>query len=75
MHQALEESIPVASRKPIAELISMSKASIKVVRERKTRHGDYRKMPDGTHQITINGNLNPYRFLITLIHELAPESV
>ena len=71
MHRALEESIPVASRKPIAELISMSKASIKVVSERKTRHGDYRKMPDGTHQITINGNLNPYRFLITLIHELA----
>ena len=71
MQKALEESIPVASRKPVAELIALSQASIKVVRERKTRHGDYRKMPDGTHQITINGNLNPYRFLITLIHELA----
>ena len=27
--------------------------------------------PDGTHQITVNANLNPYRFLVTLIHELA----
>ena len=36
-----------------------------------TRHGDYRKMPNGQHQITVNGNLNPYRFLITLIHEIA----
>lgn len=71
MPQQLQENIPVASRKPVAELIALSRASIKVVNERKTRHGDYRKMPNGTHQITINGNLNPYRFLITLIHELA----
>ena len=26
---------------------------------------------DGNHQITVNENLNQYRFLITLIHEIA----
>lgn len=71
MQTELLDSIPLAARKPVQELIDMSQVRIKVVGERKTRHGDYRKMPDGTHQITVNDNLNPYRFLITLIHELA----
>ena len=44
---------------------------VKIKQERKTRHGDYRRLPNGKHQITINSNLNPYRFLITLIHEIA----
>jgi len=44
---------------------------VKVKNERKTKHGDYRQLPNGKHQITINCNLNPYRFLITLIHEIA----
>ena len=30
-----------------------------------------RRLPNGKHQITINSNLNPFRFLITLIHEIA----
>ena len=29
------------------------------------------KMADGRHQITVNSSLNTYRFLITLIHEIA----
>jgi len=31
----------------------------------------YRKLPTGQYQITINNDLNQYRFLLTLIHELA----
>ena len=42
-----------------------------VKNERKTRHGDYKRLPNGRHQITVNSNLNTYRFLITLIHEIA----
>jgi len=44
---------------------------LKIVNERVTRHGDYRRMPDGRHQITVNATLNQYRFLITLVHEIA----
>jgi hypothetical protein len=38
---------------------------------RQTRHGDYRKGVNGKHEITVNSNLNKYKFLITLIHEIS----
>nr|WP_210423749.1 SprT-like domain-containing protein [Croceivirga thetidis] len=44
---------------------------LKIVNERVTRHGDYRRMPNGQHQITVNATLNKYRFLITLVHEIS----
>jgi hypothetical protein len=44
---------------------------LKIVNERQTRHGDYRKGISGKHEITVNASLNKYRFLITLIHEIA----
>lgn len=53
------------------ELIKVNKISLKIVNERVTRHGDYRKHSSGQHQITINANLNKYKFLITLIHEIS----
>src|SRR5690606_24218291 len=38
----------------------------------RTKFGDYR-FPDhrGRHRISVNSNLNPYAFLITLLHEIA----
>lgn len=63
--------IPVESKTLIQNLITGENLEIKVKKERKTRHGDYRKLPNGKHQITVNSNLNEYRFLITLIHEIA----
>ena len=41
--------------------------------ERKTVLGDYRNPVKGSpqHRISVNINLNPYSFLITLLHELA----
>lgn len=44
---------------------------LKIVNERQTRHGDYRKGFTGKHEITVNSNLNKYRFIITLIHEIS----
>lgn len=44
---------------------------IKVTRQRKSKLGDYRKMPDDTHQITVNGTLQPQLFFFVLTHELA----
>tara|TARA_R110002167_G_scaffold218932_2_gene423545 strand:+ start:4280 stop:4831 length:552 start_codon:yes stop_codon:yes gene_type:complete len=52
-------------------LIAQMGVHLKIVDERVTRHGDYRKMPDGKHQITINATVNKYQFLITLVHEIA----
>ena len=46
--------------------------SFKVTRQRKSKLGDYRfNRETGNHEITVNGNLNPYVFLITFLHEVA----
>jgi SprT protein len=71
MEHVLEKYLPERSVKSCFELIKNNRVHLKIVNERVTRHGDYRKMPDGRHQITVNASLNKYRFLITLIHEIA----
>lgn len=71
MTEILEKYIPNASVGYVFEIIKENKIHLKIVNERVTRHGDYRKLPSGQHTITVNANLNPYRFLITLIHEIA----
>ena len=63
--------IPSKAKTQVEEYLSIWKVDIKIVSKRKTKHGDYRKTQYGNHQITINESSNPYRFLITLIHELA----
>jgi SprT protein len=45
---------------------------LKITKERATKFGDYCPPRDNKKQrITINGNLDKYSFLITLLHELA----
>jgi SprT protein len=67
----LDKYLPHLAVAPLTALLEQYHVHLKIVDERKTRHGDYRKNPDGSHAITINANLNTYRFLITLIHEIA----
>lgn len=71
MQQTLQEYIPYPATAYVLELLKHDHLTVKIKQERKTRHGDYRKLPNGKHQITINSNLNQYRFLMTLIHEIA----
>ena len=71
MVHVLQDFIPQAAFDQVTQLLSHDNLVVKIKQERKTRHGDYRRLPDGKHQITINSNLNAYRFLITLIHEIA----
>lgn len=71
MKQVLEKYLPSHAVAPVFELIEANGVHLKIVNERRTRHGDYRRLPDGGHRITVNANLNKYRFLITLIHEIA----
>jgi len=61
-----EEAIPV-----VQYLIEQHLFVLKIVNQRQTKHGDFRKLPDGRFQITVNNNLNQYQFLLTLIHEIA----
>lgn len=55
----------------VLELLKNNPCHLKVVNNRKTKHGDFRKLTNGDSQITINNDLNAYRFLLTLIHEIA----
>ncbi|RRO25169.1 SprT-like domain-containing protein [Flavobacteriaceae bacterium 14752] len=71
MSSVLKTYLPAKAVTSVEELLKVYKVHLKIVNERQSKHGDYRPMPDGRHQITINANLNPYRFLITLIHEIA----
>ena len=71
MQHLLKDFLPEQAIPHVLELLKHDHLVIKIKNERKTRHGDYRKLPNNKHQITINANLNQYRFLITLIHEIA----
>lgn len=44
---------------------------IKITRGRESKLGDYRKLPDRSHQITVNSTLAPELFFFVLTHELA----
>ena len=71
MHKTIQNHIPSQAIPRVLELLEHDNLVVLIKKERKTRHGDYRKLPNGKHQITINNNLNVYRFLITLVHEIA----
>ena len=71
MNETLSKYIPEQAVKPVFELIVANQVHLKIVNERVTRHGDYRRDTSGKHEITVNANLNKYKFLITLIHEIS----
>ena len=71
MKNVLATYLPENAVDAVFELIKAYHIHFKIVNGRVTRHGDYRKNPDGSHQITVNATLNKYRFLITTIHEIA----
>ncbi|WP_209403992.1 SprT-like domain-containing protein [Pseudozobellia sp. WGM2] len=71
MREILNKYLPERAVDSCFDLIEKTSVHLKIVNERVTRHGDYRRMPDGRHQITVNASLNKYRFLITLVHEIA----
>jgi hypothetical protein len=71
MSDTLSKYLPEHAVKPVFELIVANEVHLKIVNERVTRHGDYRKGLSGKHEITVNSSLNKYKFLITLVHEIS----
>ena len=71
MKDVLGPYIPEHAVDPLFELIKAYGVHLKIVNERVTRHGDYHRDAGGYHRITVNASLNKYRFLITLVHEIA----
>ena len=70
--QALAAFLPEGSFEQVIDYIHHYKVHLTVTKQRKSVLGDYRHAGRGSnHRISINGNLNKYEFLITLLHELA----
>lgn len=68
----LAKYVPPQAVEPIVEQIARRDVQIVVTRARSSKIGDYTNpRHDGFHKITINHILNPFRFLITLLHEIA----
>ena len=68
----LRRWIPSAAAPLILEYLNHYQVHLTITRERKSVLGDYRHATrDQNHRISVNGNLNHWSFLITLIHELA----
>ena len=63
--------IPENAINLVQSLIEYHSINLKIVNQRQTKHGDFRQLANGKFQITINNNLNPFQFLLTLIHEIA----
>ncbi len=71
LHQ-LKVYLPEGSFEEVSHYLLHYKVQLTITRERQSVLGDYRNSIAGkNHRISVNGNLNPYAFLITLLHELA----
>lgn len=68
----LDKYLPEGTSESVVDLIYEKNVQLVITRQRNSKLGDYRPaFGRKGHQISINHNLNPYSFLITLIHEIA----
>jgi SprT protein len=68
----LQTYLPAHTYDAVLQYLHHYKVHLTIAKERKTILGDYRhRTHANTHRISVNGTLNPYSFLITLLHELA----
>ncbi len=67
----LERFLPANSFEKVVEYLYLYKVHLTVAKSRKSVLGDYRHPHSGSnHRISVNGSLNPFEFLITLLHEI-----
>ncbi len=71
MIDKLKIFLPENSVELVEEILENHKIEIKVVKNRASKHGDFKRLVSGKCIITINNSLNKYQFLLTLIHEIA----
>ena len=70
--QQLNQYIPEESFEGVMYYLQHYKVQLTITRQRQSILGDYRHAHEGkNHRISVNGNLNKYAFLITLLHELS----
>lgn len=69
---ALAAYVPEGSLEPVLDYLHRYKIHLTITKERNSILGDYRHaINQKNHRISVNGNLNKYAFLVTLLHEIA----
>lgn len=72
LQEGLRPYLPDRSLELVMGWIDGHRVFMRIARGRRTKLGDYRPpVKDDIHRISVNGDLNPYEFLITLTHEIA----
>lgn len=70
--EKMKAFVPTGFEEMVVDLLFENPVSFKIVAPRATKLGDFRAGMNGEKaQITVNGDLNPYAFLITTLHEFA----
>lgn len=69
--QSLEKYLPENTLQYLKIWFSDYYIHIKITKNRNSKLGDYRKLADKSHEITINSTLVPQLFFFVLTHELA----
>jgi hypothetical protein len=68
----LQHFLPPGTADAVLSYLHEHKVHLTIAKHRQSILGDYRhRTHHRNHRISVNGSLNPYSFLITLLHELA----
>jgi SprT protein len=68
----LQDFLPPGTYEAVLQYLQQYHVHLTIAKERKSILGDYRhRTYEKNHRISVNGNLNVYAFLITLLHEIA----
>jgi hypothetical protein len=68
----LQNYLPTGTSDAVTAYLHQYKVHLTIAKERKSILGDYRhRTHHANHRISVNGNLNTFAFLVTLLHELA----
>lgn len=73
MRSGLAKYVPPGALEGVVELLLAQLIQLRITKPRTSILGDYRPphQQRGYHKISVNGDLNPYAFLITFLHEYA----
>ncbi|MCK5847238.1 MAG: hypothetical protein KAG84_07360 [Bacteroidales bacterium] len=71
--QIISKYVPISSISKLWYFFDNNIVDLKITRDRVTKYGDFRhpNPVNSMPRITVNGGLNQYSFLITLLHEIA----
>jgi SprT protein len=68
----LQHYLPPGTADAVVNYLQQYKVHLTISKHRQSILGDYRhRTQHSNHRISVNGSLNPFSFLITLLHELA----